>query len=62
MLCVQYRSPLNFSAELMESSKNALERIREAAGKLKDRKEAGQGALSENEKALLAEAEAFRTV
>ena len=43
----------------MESSKNALERIREAAGKLKDRKEAGQGALSENEKALLAEAEAF---
>ena len=59
MLSAHYRSPLNFSAELMESSKNALERIREAAGKLKDRKEAGQGALSENEKALLAEAEAF---
>ena len=59
MLSAHYRSPLNFSAELMESSKNALERIREAAEKLKDRKEAGQGALSENEKALLAEAEAF---
>ena len=30
MLNAHYRSPLNFSAELMESSKNALERIRNA--------------------------------
>ena len=28
MLSAHYRSPLNFSAELMEASKNALERIR----------------------------------
>ena len=27
MLNAHYRSPLNFSAELMEASKNALERI-----------------------------------
>ena len=31
MLSAQYRSPLNFSADLMEASKNSLERIRTAA-------------------------------
>ena len=31
MLSAQYRSPLNFSADLMEASKNGLERIRTAA-------------------------------
>lgn len=36
MLSAHYRSPLNFSAELMESSKNGLERIVTAVGKLKD--------------------------
>lgn len=35
MLSAHYRSPLNFSAELMESSKNALERIRNAVSNLK---------------------------
>ena len=59
MLSAHYRSPLNFSADLMESSKNALERIREAAGKLKDRKEAGQGSLTAEEQQLLQEALAF---
>lgn len=39
MLNAHYRSPLNFSADLMEASKNALERITEGAGRLKDRKE-----------------------
>ena len=34
MLSAHYRSPLNFSAELMESSKNALERIRNAVSNL----------------------------
>ena len=34
MLNAHYRSPLNFSAELMESSKNALERIRNAVSNL----------------------------
>ena len=36
MLSAHYRSPLNFSADLMESSKNALERIRTAAERLRD--------------------------
>ena len=35
MLSAHYRSPLNFSAELMESSKNALERIKNAVSNLK---------------------------
>ncbi len=36
MLSAHYRSPLNFSAELMEASKNGLERIRTAAARLKE--------------------------
>ncbi len=36
MLSAHYRSPLNFSAELMESSKNGLERILTAVDKLND--------------------------
>jgi cysteinyl-tRNA synthetase len=36
MLSAHYRSPINFSADLMESSKNGLERILTAIGKLKD--------------------------
>ena len=38
MLNAHYRSPLNFSADLMEAAKNALERITDAAANLKDRK------------------------
>jgi len=36
MLSAHYRSPLNFSAEIMESSKNALDRIVTAVNRLKD--------------------------
>jgi len=36
MLSAQYRSPLNFSEDLIESSKNGLERIHTAAENLKD--------------------------
>lgn len=36
MLSAHYRSPLNFSADLMEAAKNGLERIITAADKLKD--------------------------
>ena len=36
MLSAHYRSPLNFSAELMEASKNGLERILTGVEKLKD--------------------------
>jgi len=50
MLSAHYRSPLNFSAELMESSKNGLERIVTAAGKLKDlQATAPEGAMSAEE-------------
>ena len=35
MLSAHYRSPLNFSAELMEASKNGLERIQNAADNLR---------------------------
>jgi cysteinyl-tRNA synthetase len=50
MLSAHYRSPLNFSEELMESSKNGLDRILTAVDKLKDL-EAGAKteALSEGE-------------
>ena len=34
MLSAHYRSPLNFSAELMEASRNSLERIQNAVGNL----------------------------
>ncbi|MBQ6469374.1 MAG: cysteine--tRNA ligase [Lachnospiraceae bacterium] len=60
MLSAHYRSPLNFSAELMESSKSALERIRNAAERLRDFAAAAKDAApSEEEKAMAAEAEAF---
>lgn len=36
MLSAHYRSPLNFSADLMEASKNGLERILTAVDKLKE--------------------------
>lgn len=59
MLNAHYRSPLNFSAELMESSKNALERIVEAAGRLKDRRDADQREMTSTEKELFSTADGF---
>ena len=62
MLSAHYRSPLNFSADLMEAAKNSLERILEAAGKLSDRKDNGASEnITEEELALLKEAEGFVT-
>ena len=63
MLNAHYRSPLNFSADLMESSRNALERITEAAARLRDRKAAAaaQEAAEEEERKLMQEEEAFVT-
>ncbi len=62
MLSAHYRSPLNFSAELMESAKASLERIRNAAERLRDM--AGGAAadtskLGEEEKKTAEEAAAF---
>ena len=62
MLNAHYRSPLNFSADLMEAAKNSLERILEAAGKLSNRKDnAAAENITEEELALLKEAEGFVT-
>lgn len=60
MLSAHYRSPLNFSADLMEASKNGLERIVNAADHLKFlRKNAKAEAMSEAEAALFAQTDAF---
>ena len=59
MLQAHYRSPLNFSAELMEAAKNGLERIRTAASNLQflaDHAEAET--CLDGEEAKLAEAKA----
>ena len=62
MLSAHYRSPLNFSADLMESSKNALERITEAAARLRDRQAAATvQEAAEDEKKLMQEEAAFVT-
>ncbi|MBP5198272.1 MAG: cysteine--tRNA ligase [Lachnospiraceae bacterium] len=60
MLSAHYRSPLNFSAELMESSKNGLERILTCADNLKylaDKAETQE--LSQDEVKLLHEVDSY---
>ena len=60
MLSAHYRSPLNFSADLMEAAKNGLERIVTAAEHLAHLKKAAQqGERTEAEQALWAEAAVF---
>ncbi len=60
MLSAHYRSPLNFSADLMEASKNGLERIVNAAENLKyKRKNAKTEAMTEEEKSAYAQTEEF---
>jgi len=62
MLSAHYRSPLNFSADLMESSKSALERIVEAVRRLKDRESAaGEKEITEREKELIETAGQYTT-
>ena len=52
MLSAHYRTPLNFSAELMEAAKNSLERIRTCADRL--RSVSAEGEISDAEKEILA--------
>ena len=60
MLSAHYRSPLNFSADLMEASKNGLERIVNAADNLKFlMKNAKAENMTEAEKELVAKTDAF---
>ena len=52
MLSAHYRSPLNFSADLMEAAGNGLERIRNAAERLRELEQTGtDGAMTEEKKA-----------
>ena len=54
MLSAQYRSPLNYSEDLMESAKSGLERIRTCGDRLKDLiAKAPVAQMSEDEDALL---------
>ncbi|MCD8129899.1 MAG: cysteine--tRNA ligase [Lachnospiraceae bacterium] len=60
MLSAHYRSPLNFSRELMEAAKNGLERIRTCAQNLKFLSENNKAQeLTGEEKENLAKAQAF---
>ena len=60
MLSAHYRSPLNFSAELMEAAKNGLERILTAAENLRFLSEnAGKSAMTEEEKELFSKTEEY---
>ena len=60
MLSAHYRSPLNFSADLMEASKNGLERIVNAAENLKFlMKNAKAESMTEEEGKLFAQTDVF---
>lgn len=61
MLSAHYRSPLNFSEDLMEAAKNSLERIVTAAENLKHLQEnASDKEMSGQERTLAKEAEEYR--
>lgn len=60
MLCVHYRSPINFSRELMESAKTSLERIKTAVFNLTHLVDSAQGVIdASKEEALEKELEAL---
>ncbi|MCD7980863.1 MAG: cysteine--tRNA ligase [Clostridiales bacterium] len=60
MLSAHYRSPLNFSADLMEAAKNGLERILTAAENLKRLSgSAAEGDMSAAERELYAQTDRF---
>ena len=59
MLSAHYRSPLNFSAELMEASKNSLERIINAVSNLNHLLGNASGELTEEEAVLAKELDGF---
>ncbi len=60
MLQAHYRSPLNFSAELMEAAKNGLDRIRTAADNLKYLQDNAKAeTLTESENKILEGSQAY---
>ena len=61
MLSAHYRSPLNFSADLMEASKNGLERILTCVEKLRDLEaKASDSSKTAGEQATMEEADKLR--
>ncbi len=60
MLSAHYRSPLNFSAELMEAASNGLNRIKNAVSDLAFKASSGEGELSGEEEKLFEEALKFK--
>lgn len=59
MLSAHYRTPLNFSADLMESSKNGLERLITSAERVKAIRDKNAGEITGEEKELLLKAEDY---
>lgn len=59
MLSAHYRSPLNFSAELMEAAQNGYDRIVTSVSNLNFLLQSAEGGMTEEEKALAKEAEGF---
>lgn len=59
MLSAHYRTPLNFSADLMESSKNGLERLITSAERVKAIRDKNAGEITGEEKELLVKAEDY---
>lgn len=60
LLSGQYRGPINFSRELMEQSRNALERMKNAKASLLHLIETGSGSLTEEEGKKLKGYESYR--
>lgn len=60
LLSGQYRGPINFSRELMEQSKNALERMQNAKSNLIHLIKTGSGNMNEEEASKLASYEQYR--
>ena len=61
ILSVHYRSPVNFSDDLMQAAQNSFDRIRNCWRMLSERLTAAKGGLLDTEPALLEQAEGFRT-
>lgn len=60
LLSGHYRNPINFSDELMEQSKNSLERIRNASLNLKHLIKNGSGTMTEEEKKKIEDMDKYR--
>jgi len=61
MLSAHYRSPLNFSADLMEAAKSGLDRIVTCAHNMKYLLEKAEGAVTDEEQKLIEEAKKYVT-